>query len=66
MKAVHFDAKTGSEIPAHEVRGIAGFTSWRRLAEIFRAAGELREGERLLSFQVDERGIGFRVHQFHQ
>lgn len=60
MKAVHFDTN-GKQIAPHEASGIAGFTSWLRLAEIFRAAGELRDNERLLSFQVDDRGITFYV-----
>ena len=61
MKAVHFDA-TGAEIEAHNVTGYSvGFASWRRLVEIFKAAGELRPGETLKSFQVDDRGITFRV-----
>lgn len=61
MKAVHFDAKIGKEMPAHEARGVAGFISWRRLAELFRTSGEVRASEDLLSFQVDDRGISFRV-----
>lgn len=62
MKAVHFDA-SGTEIEAHNVTSCCsvGFTSWRRLVEIFRAAGELRPGETLKSFQIDDRGITFRV-----
>lgn len=62
MKATHFDARTGKEIEAHDVRGGAvGFASWPRLAEIFKEAGELRQGETLKSFQVDDRGVTFRV-----
>lgn len=64
MPAVHFDVKTGREIPAHEAsRGapVVGFCSWQRLAEVFRNAGELKEGETLKSFQVDDRGITFRI-----
>jgi hypothetical protein len=64
MKAVHFDAKTGHEIAAHEVQyGIVGFISWRRLSEIFRASKEIQPTEELLSFQIDDRGITFRVSQ---
>ena len=61
MKAVHFDSN-GAEIEAHNVTGCTvGFASWRRMVEIFRAANELRPGETLKSFQVDDRGITFRV-----
>ena len=61
MKAYHFDAKTGEEMRPTDVSGVTGFTSWRRLGEIFRDAGELRADEELLSFQVDSRGICYRV-----
>lgn len=61
MQATHFDAKTGKEMPAHEATGVAGFVSWRRLSELFRASGEVKPNEDLLSFQVDERGIMFRT-----
>jgi hypothetical protein len=61
MKAIYFDAKTGTEIPAHSVSGITGFVSWRRLAEIFRAAHEVKSFEDLVSYQIDDRGITFRV-----
>lgn len=62
MEAIHFDAKTGREIPSHEVRGATvGFISWVRLPELFKAGGETRPNERMLSFQVDERGITFWV-----
>ena len=63
MKATHFDAKTGNEFPAYQASGLAGFTSWVRLSKIFRDAGEVRPDEELLSFQVDDRGITFRVKQ---
>ncbi len=63
MKAVHFDVKTGEEIPAHLVQraGVVGFISWYRLAKLFYESGEVRENEELLSFQVDDRGICFRM-----
>lgn len=64
MKAIHFDAKTGEQLEAHEV-GVSstGFCSWGRLSEVFRAAEEVRNYEELLSFQVDERGITFRLRR---
>lgn len=63
MHAHHFDA-SGKELEAHQVRGgVAGFCSWRRLQEVLRQAGELRPEERLMSYQVDDRGISFRVTQ---
>jgi hypothetical protein len=64
MKAVHFDAKTGNPIEAHNVGsmgGVTGFISWRRLCELFRDGKEIRDNEALLSFQIDERGITYRV-----
>jgi hypothetical protein len=62
MKAEHFSAATGRPIETHEVRScVVGFCSWKRLAEVYRAAGELKEGETIESFQVDERGISIRV-----
>lgn len=64
MKAIHFSAETGNEISAHEVHhdaNIVGFCSWKRLAEIFRRADEVRTNETLSSFQIDDRGITFRI-----
>jgi len=62
MKSVHFDISTGEEIPAHKVEaGATGFISWRRIAEVLRAAEELRPDETAVSIQVDERGLSFRV-----
>lgn len=64
MKATHFSAETGNEIPAHEAQreaNVVGFCSWKRLKEIFERAGELRGEEVIASFQVDERGITFRI-----
>ena len=59
MQATHFDAKTGKRIEAHDVRGGAvGFASWQRLAEIFRAAGELRPGMSVIA-KVDTRTAAF-------
>lgn len=61
MKAVHFD-RIGNELQAHEVRGATvGFISWRRLAEVLRAAGELRDYERADGYQIDDRGVTVRV-----
>jgi len=63
MQAHHFDPY-GKELDAHQAGGgIVGFCSWRRLQEVLRQAGELRPEERLVSYQVDERGISFRVTQ---
>jgi hypothetical protein len=41
--------------------GLSGFTSWRRLAEILRHAGELAPTERVVGYQVNGRGITFVV-----
>jgi len=63
MKAFHINPETGQEIPAHKVCGVsaAGFISWKRLGKLLCDCGEIRDYEELLSFQVDERGICFRV-----
>ena len=62
MKAHHFDTETGNEIPAHKVESsVTGFISWQRLASVLRSAGELKTGEVIGSFQVDDRGLMFRV-----
>lgn len=62
MKAHHFDFETGQEVPAHQVAsGLTGFISWRRLAEVLRVAGELKQHEIADTVQVDERGLTFRV-----
>ena len=61
MEAIHFD-HAGKKLPAHQSpAGIAGFTSWKRLSEIFRRAGEIRDFERIVGWQIDERGITFKV-----
>lgn len=57
-----FDAETGKEIAAHEKESyVVGFVSWRRLHEVFKAAGEITKDERAVSWKVDDRGITFRV-----
>ena len=62
MKAIHIEPQTGREIPAHEVGGgVIGFISWHRLLTLFRDANELRQGESIKSFQIDERGLTFRL-----
>jgi len=64
MKAIHFNAATGAEIPAHEasqLSNVTNFCSWRRLAEVFKDARETFPSERVVAFQVDDRGITYRV-----
>ncbi len=63
MKAIHIDAKTSRPIEAHAVAAAytVGFISWRRLAEVLAAAGETKPSEQVVSYQIDERGISFRV-----
>lgn len=63
MQAIHFD-RDGREIPAHEASlgsNLTNFCSWRRLWQTLRESGELRPNETLVSFQVDDRGITYRV-----
>lgn len=65
--ARHFDPKTNLEIAAHEASqgsDLVGFASWYRLEEVFRAANEIHPYEDITSFQVDARGICFRVRRF--
>ena len=62
LKATHFDAATGREIPAEQIKGgSTGFISWPRLAKVIRDGGELHKGELVISFQVDDRGLSFRT-----
>lgn len=64
MKAIHFNAETGAEIQAHEVSklsNVVNFCSWQRLRVVFKEAGELFPTERIVAFQIDERGITYRV-----
>jgi hypothetical protein len=62
MKAHYFDAdgKKLKALPSSGLVGV-GFFSWHRLQEILRKAGEIRPNELLLSYQVDDRGICFRI-----
>jgi hypothetical protein len=64
MKAIHFDAATGREIQAHEASQqshVTNFCSWQRLRQVFKDAGETFPSERIVAFQIDERGITYRV-----
>lgn len=61
MKAIHINGH-GLEIPAHEVRSnVTGFISWQRLCEVLRSAHELKKDEIVTSYQIDDRGLVFRV-----
>ena len=61
MEATHINADTGQKMPAHAVSGVTGFVSWRRLREVFARAGETTGKEQIASWQIDERGITFRL-----
>lgn len=65
MLTVHIDLKTGKIIPANEAHRVAvvGFISWQRLEEQLRKAGEFKSHEAVASFQLDERGITYRVER---
>ncbi len=39
--------------------GVSKFTSWRRLEEILRKAGELNDNELVSGYKVDTQGIAF-------
>lgn len=41
--------------------GTAGFFTWHRLEQILRAAGELRDGERIEGYRIEEAGVNFYV-----
>jgi hypothetical protein len=41
--------------------GLVGHISWRRLAELFSAAGEVQEGEKLVRMVLTDRGITYTV-----
>lgn len=60
MTTIQIDAKTGAPLDSLPC-GTAGRTSWKRLVEILRRAGELGIGEDVVSFEADERGIAFVV-----
>ena len=57
---ITIDAITGNIFP-EVAGGVVGFFSWRRLASILRDAGEIKRGERVLSYRIDEAGVHFRV-----
>ena len=50
-------------IKAEEHTGQSGYCSWYRLSEVLKAAGELRPSERIVSLDIDERGIKFNVNR---
>lgn len=43
--------------------GVTGYISWGRLAETLKGCGEVREGEKIVGFNVDDRGISFVVEE---
>lgn len=58
---ITIDAKTGQTSTSEETGGVVGFCSWRRLAEVFKAAGELKPTEAMVSYRLDDHGIHYRV-----
>lgn len=53
-------------VTEERLTGVIGSISWERLTKALKAAGELREGERITAFQVDpEFGLSFRVETNH-
>lgn len=61
MIAFHIDAKTGQQLPPTAVQGTTGFISWKRLAQLIKSSDELRANESLISIQVDDRGLTYRI-----
>lgn len=57
------DAETGKVSSTESHGGVVGFISWRRLAEMFREAGETKAGEKMISYKLDDHGIHYRVRQ---
>jgi hypothetical protein len=41
--------------------GVAGFISWRRMAEVLRSDGETDTAETLTHFKVTDRGLQYYV-----
>jgi hypothetical protein len=41
--------------------GVTGFFTWNRLEHILRAAGELREGEHIEGYVLENAGVNFYV-----
>lgn len=58
---ITIDAQSGKIATSEAMGGVVGFCSWRRLAELFRDAGELKTTEKLISYRLDEHGIHYRV-----
>ena len=57
-----YDLDTRTVIQGERLTGVIGQISWQRLTYVLRAAGELRENERVVAFQVDpEIGLSFKV-----
>jgi len=52
---IDLDFKSGS--------GVVGYFSWRRLSEILRAAGELKDNERIKGYYVTEDGVKFYTEE---
>ena len=61
MTIAEIDAKTGKLTEGGGGVSAGGFCSWRRLREVFRDAKELKPGEELISYKLDEHGIHYRV-----
>lgn len=59
-KSFVVDLRTG-KVTDRVNSGMAGFISWRRLAEQLRRAGEFKANEEPIIFQISERGIEFVV-----
>jgi hypothetical protein len=56
--AASFSVVDAEELPPH---GEVGQISWNRLVETLQSVGEIKDNEKLSSFQIDERGIVYRV-----
>lgn len=43
--------------------GVVSFISWHRLQDALRANGELREGERIAGYVIEDAGINFYIEK---
>jgi hypothetical protein len=43
--------------------GVVGFISWERLEQLFKNVGEIKENEKMVGANIDERGITYTVEK---
>lgn len=65
MKTAYVNAQTGREyppsLPPSGRLGLCNTISWKRLEQVLRDAGEIRRSELLISYEIGDDGITYRV-----